>query len=524
MKLLKDDEFGLFLPEQAMFCNKDWYIRICNLIEDDPSIGLLVFNNNFLDAKAPIELDIIKHRQYAALLPDSPLVCALDYIEDLTKGVMSAFLISKKAFNKIRPNSHVEFSSLAKAASKVSQEAYFVRNIYVLDKNKDHRGRAISRYLENQLNIGILTYGFWPQQAGMEMMVHNLASQLTQAGNNVVLFAPKPTQVIEELKTNYIIRRFNSADDMKLIFKEHHASMPFDVLYVQGAYQPASLALELKSELSVPVVLRTHGEDIQIDKAINYGYRLDPAKNEVILRNLRDVDHNVVIGPHIYDEVSTLTDGPVSLVHNGVDTEHFSPGKAHLIHDRLSLPRSTLILITVGRNIKKKTLHLAIDALALIRKERQDVVLVHVGKEGNGLNLDDYAKEKGVQNSFFKLGEISYFDMPLIYRSSDIFVFPSKTETFGNVTVEAMACGLPCVEFDYKVNRDKIINGVTGYVLEYGDITALSNSILSLLSNEHDLEEFSKNARSTAVEKFSWIITREKYLSIFRFPQVSVHQ
>ena len=517
MNLLKDDEYGVFLPEQAMFCNKDWYTRVCDVLETDHSVGLMVFNNNFMDDKAPLEFDVVKHKQYAASLIDSSSDCALDYREQLAQGGLSAFLLSKKAWKELEIQAEVTFSSLATAVAKVKQKARFVKSVYVLDKNKDHRENAVSRYLNSQLNIGILTYGFWPQQAGMEMMVHNLSSQLTKAGNNVVLFAPKPKKEYEELKANYIIRRFKSPDDMKRIFKEHHQSMPFDVLYVQGAYEPASLALELKRELGVPVVLRTHGEDIQIDKESNYGYRLDPAKNEVILSNLREVDHNVVIGPHIYDEVRPLTDGPISLIYNGVDTEHFTPGREYLIHDKFNLPRTTKILITVGRNVKKKSLHLAIDALALIRKERQDVVLVHAGKEGNGLNLVEYAKERDVADCFYQLGEISYFDMPSIYRSSDIFVFPAKTETFGNVTVEAMACGLPCVEFDYEVNRDKIVNNINGYIVEYGNIQTLSNRMLALLSNERSVKEFSKNARAYAVSKFSWDSTRYKYVSILRF-------
>ncbi|WP_018984659.1 glycosyltransferase [Salinimonas chungwhensis] len=516
MNLLNDDEYGVFLPEQAMFCNKDWYTRVCEFLEKDHSVGLMVFNNNFMDEKAPLEFDVVKHKQYAASLLESSSYCALDYEEELAQGGLSAFLLSKKAWKELEGQAQVDFKSLATAVSKAKQKARFIKNVYVLDKNKDHREKVVSRYLNNQLNIAVLTFGFWPQQAGMEMMVNNLSSQLTKAGNNVVLFAPKPKKDYEELKSNYIIRRFKSTADMKRIFKEHHASMPFDVIYVQGAYEPASLALELKKELGVPVVLRTHGEDIQIDKESNYGYRLDPAKNEVILRNIREVDHNVVIGPHIYEEVRPLTNGSISLIYNGVDTEHFTPGREYLIHDKFNLPRTTKILITVGRNVQKKSLHLAIDALAELRKERQDVVLVHAGKEGNGLNLVEYAKEKGVEDFFFQLGEISYFDMPSIYRSSDIFVFPAKTETFGNVTVEAMACGLPAVEFDYSVNHHKIKDNYNGFIVPYRNVDLMTAKIEYLLNEQAILLDFSKKARDYAIEKFSWLKIRNSYESIFK--------
>lgn len=518
MELLNDDEYGVFLPAQAMFCNKDWYHRITDELEKDPSIGFMVFNDNGFEEKAPIELDALSHKSFAAetLLKNSD--CALSRKKSIEENGLSSFLISKKAWKKVSFNdvNTSLFSIFATAVGKVKQKSRFLNHVYVFDKNKNHQKKSIQNYLNNQLNIGVLTFGFWPQQAGMEMMVHNLATQLTKIGNNVVLFAPKPKKEYEELKGSYIIRRFKSKDDMKRIFKEHHEAMPFDVLYVQGAYEPASLALELKEELGVPVVLRTHGEDIQIDKESGYGYRLDPKKNEIILNNIRSVDHNVVIGPHILEEVKTLTDGPVSLIYNGVDTDHFKPGREYKIHEKFNLPKSTKVLITVGRNVKKKSFHLAIDALALIKKEYKDVVLVHAGKEGNGINLLEYAKERGVEDSFFQLGEISYFDMPSYYRSSDIFVFPAKTETFGNVTVEAMACGLPCVEFDYEVNKNKIVNGLSGFVIDYGDVNKLSQKIIDLIKLQSLYDKFSFNSRSRSMDFFSWNHVVYLYLNLFK--------
>lgn len=517
METLNECEYGVFLPEQSMFCNKDWYIRITNILEHEKNIGFMIFNDNHLDANAPTELDALKHKIYASNMVEREISCLHNANLTSLSEYSRAFLLSKKAWNNFinENNNKITIDGLLNATSKSKQKAKFVPSVYSFNSKIDHRRNKIANYLENQLNVGILTIGFWPQQAGMEMMVHNLATQITHAGHNVVLFTPKPKKEFEELKSNYIIRRFKDFNDMKRMFKDHHSSMPFDVLYVQGAYEPASLALELKDELGIPVILRTHGEDIQIDHESGYGYRRDPVKNEIILNNLKRVDHNVVIGPHVLKDVRELTDGPISLIFNGVDTDHFKPGREYLLHERLNLPRDTKILITVGRNVKKKSLHLAIDALSLIKEKYSNVVLVHAGKEGNGVNLREYAINKGVSDSFFQIGEISYFDMPSIYRSADIFVFPSKTETFGNVTVEAMSAGLPCVEFDYEVNRDKIMNGKTGYIVEYGNCGLLAEKILILLSDESLRNEMATNSRRYVVNKFSWKTVRDKYTGIF---------
>lgn len=518
MNTLLDNEYGVFLPEQSMFCNKDWYIRIVSMIEQDKSIGLMVFGDNGLDLNAPIELDALKHKMYASSMIQRDTECLLNINLTLLKESNRAFLMSKKIWNSLNKEGlgSISLDDFIKVAAQIKQKVKFVPSVYVFNSKIDHRNKKIKHYLDKKLNIGILTMGFWPQQAGMEMMVHNLAKQLTETGSNVVLFAPKPKKEFQELKCNYLIRRFKNFDDMKQKFRDHHASMPFDVLYVQGALEPASVALDLKRELGVSVVLRTHGEDIQIDEESNYGYRLDPKKNEIILSNIRSVNHNVVIGPHILEDVKEITNNPISLIFNGVDTNHFKFSRQPLIHERLGLDPATKILITVGRNVKKKSLHLAIDALAILKKKFDNVVLVHVGKEGNGLNLSEYAKERGLSSSFHQLGEISYFDMPNIYCSADIFVFPSKTETFGNVTVEAMSCGLPCVEFDYEVNRDKIIEGKSGYIVPYGDIQLFAERILSILENDEIRDSMSKASRALSVNKFSWTIVREQYMSIFQ--------
>lgn len=517
MNTLMDDEYGVFLPEQSMFCNKDWYIRITTILEQEKNIGFMILNDNNLDINAPIELDALKHKTYSSNMIEKEISCLHDVKLELLNEERRAFLLSKKAWRSFLHTSKntVGIDDLLAATAGAKQKAKYVPSVYVFNAKIDHRKKQIVDYFDNQLNIGILTMGFWPQQAGMEMMVHNLATQMTKTGNNVVLFTPKPKKEFNELKSNYIIRRFKDFEDMKRIFREHHAAMPFDVLYVQGAYEPASLALELKHELGIPVVLRTHGEDIQIDLESNYGYRRDPVKNKIILNNLKNVDHNVVIGPHVLKDVRELTDGPISLIFNGVDTDHFRPGREFLLHEKLGLSKETKILITVGRNVKKKSLHLAIDALALVKKDFPYAVLVHAGKEGNGINLRDYAVDKGVSDSFFQIGEISYFDMPSIYQSADIFIFPSKTETFGNVTVEAMACGLPCIEFDYEVNRDKIIDGMTGFIVQYGDCHKLAEKTLLALNDDKLRKSMSINGRKYAVSKFSWRIVREQYKKIF---------
>ena len=109
------------------------------------------------------------------------------------------------------------------------------------------------------------------------MMVHNLASNLQSMGHRIILFAPNYDEEFIELKTYYALYRFKGEEHLKKLFLQYNEVFNFDLIFVQGAFKPTSMALELSKEVgSIPVVVRTHGEDIQIDEEAKYGYRRDP--------------------------------------------------------------------------------------------------------------------------------------------------------------------------------------------------------------------------------------------------------
>jgi glycosyltransferase involved in cell wall biosynthesis len=486
LELLEAGDWAVFQSANSIHCLKDWYPRIEARLPDTSKNTLLCLNSNLLQRDAPIGNDHLQHRAFAAELKVD--VCNLEHPD---ASEIQAFVISRSLMERLSgPDSRAEDLPLLARNAEISFTV--ASDIYLqvlVDTPCRERDVDFVNWLSARNRVAILTLGFWPSQAGMEMFIHNLAWRMTEDGDEVVLFTPKPDVEFEEIERNYMIRRYRSEDELISLIGKHHLSLPFDCLLVQGAHTAATLALKAKAAFDIPVILRTHGEDIQIDEDIGYGYRLIPKLATEIEHNIRNVDHHVVIGSHVEADVRGIDpDATVSVINNGVDIDRFTVEKSNYLREWLNIPAETRILLSVGRNHPKKCFHYAVDALARLRAIGADVCLVHVGRKGKGIDLEQRAREQGVSARFYHPGPVNYFDTPKVYSSADIFLFPSKQETFGNVTVEAMSSGLPCVEFDYGANHDKIDNGHDGFIVPFGDIDAFVASIRSLLDDDRNCQ------------------------------------
>jgi glycosyltransferase involved in cell wall biosynthesis len=100
------------------------------------------------------------------------------------------------------------------------------------------------------------------------------------------------------------------------------------------------------------------------------------------------------------------------------------------------------------------------------------------------------------------------------YASADVFLFPSETETFGNVTLEAMASGLVVIAYDYAAARMHITDGATGVLVPYGQSTAFVGAATKLACEPQSLAKTRQQTREYAstldwqrvVERFARIL------------------
>jgi glycosyltransferase involved in cell wall biosynthesis len=157
----------------------------------------------------------------------------------------------------------------------------------------------------------------------------------------------------------------------------------------------------------------------------------------------------------------------VQVVARGVDTQLFRPERrSDELRAEWGATPLSLVLLAVGRLAAEKNLDMVLRAFEAMRAAHPDVKLVFVG--------DGPLRESLQQRcpSAVFAGMRRHEELAAYYASADLFLFPSVTETFGNVTVEALASGLPVLAFDTAAAADWVRHEGNGWLVPLGDDTA----------------------------------------------------
>ena len=190
-----------------------------------------------------------------------------------------------------------------------------------------------------------------------------------------------------------------------------------------------------------------------------------------------------------------------ALIPNGVDTERFRPGPQH--RQMFDLEPDAPIVLMVSAMIPSKNVASGIDAVSRIPDARLVVA-------GDGPLRDDLrAQADRLMPGRYRQIQVSPDRMPDLYRSANVFLHLSKDESFGNVYVEAMACGLPVVAYD--LPRTRWIVGDAGILCPSEQPDELARTISSGLSASTGQSERSVVRAS----EFKWEEIARQYRRFF---------
>lgn len=181
----------------------------------------------------------------------------------------------------------------------------------------------------------------------------------------------------------------------------------------------------------------------------------------------------------------------VQVVARGVDTQLFNPHRrSGALRSQWGAGPNSLVMLVVGRLAAEKNLDVALSAHAAMQAHHPDVKLVFVG-DGP---LRESLQQRCPQAVF--AGMRRHEELSVYYASADLFVFPSLTETFGNVTIEALASGLPVLAFDTAAASDWVQSHTNGWLVPAGHEAAFVSVAVNLAQSPALLAQAREQARS----------------------------
>jgi glycosyltransferase involved in cell wall biosynthesis len=181
----------------------------------------------------------------------------------------------------------------------------------------------------------------------------------------------------------------------------------------------------------------------------------------------------------------------ISLYPRGIDIQRFHPAKRNGFLKHCLKIENAVTLLYVGRISKEKNLPLLVDVFKRLVSKHNDLHLILVG---------DGPWRAEMQQALTRLpctftGYLKGNDLPAVYASSDLFVFPSNTDTFGNVVLEAQASGIPVIVSNQGGPHENIQPDKTGLVVTENSVEAWVKAIETLLENPEKRRRMGSNAR-----------------------------
>jgi glycosyltransferase involved in cell wall biosynthesis len=218
----------------------------------------------------------------------------------------------------------------------------------------------------------------------------------------------------------------------------------------------------------------------------------------------------IVPSLELRDRLQALGFKNLTFLSRGVDSSLFTPERRCAdLRQRWGVSDRGLAVLHVGRIAPEKNLRVAVEAYYAMRQVDDSIKFILVGDGPLRTSLQN--KHPNLTFCGMQTGDA----LARHYASADIFLFPSETETFGNVTLEAMASGLAVVAYNYAAAKLHISHGETGLLVPCGDSKAFIDSAARLAREPRWLYKLKTQAReyTTALNWSDAIETFETWLT-----------
>ena len=370
------------------------------------------------------------------------------------------------------------------------------------------------------LRIAVVTETWPPEVNGVAMTLAKLVQGLSHRNHDVQLIRPRQTKTdspmsdssLEEvLMRGMPIPRYPELKlglpSKKTLVKTWTLRRP-DVVHIATEGPLGWSALQAAKVLKLPVTSDFRTNFQSYSKHYGVGWLRKP-----IVAYLRKF-HNATACTMVptRELMRTLSQNGfanLKVVSRGVDTKLFNISKRDTsLRSSWGATDDTKVLISVGRMAPEKNLDQVLKTYEALKVTGQAFKLVMVG---DGPLKEQF--QKRYPEIIFP-GMLSQTNLATYYASSDLFIFPSQTETFGNVTLEALASGIPVLAFDCAAARDWVQTGINGWLVAENNPEGFAAQAVNIFKSKELLDQITQTTRQQVVH-LDWDQIAEQVESVF---------
>lgn len=349
------------------------------------------------------------------------------------------------------------------------------------------------------MRIAFFTDTYYPEINGVANTLSRLHQYLDKNGIEHVFFAP---QYDEEIMEDTILRfkgiqiPFSPNSRLALpyhsIVKKKIEEFKPDIIHIVTEFTIGTVGLHIARELSIPIVMSYH---TNIDQYLEFFHaRMFEAPVKAYFKWFHS--HallNLCPSMQTLNQLKEQDYENLDIWSRGVDTKLYSPQKRNG-RFRSLYGEDKFLCLYVGRLSYEKGLDVYIEAIRKVNEKYEDRMMFLFAGDGPFRAELEKCQISNVRLTGFLRGEM----LAELYADSDLFIFPSGTETFGNVLLEAMASGCACICTDSGGVTDFSVNGKNACVVGYRDNNALFEAIIGLYENPIMRERIALGALNTA--------------------------
>lgn len=270
-----------------------------------------------------------------------------------------------------------------------------------------------------------------------------------------------------------------------------------DLFHVHYAIPHATSAYLAKQIINgkrdLKIVTTLHGTDITL-------VGLEPSFLPLVKFSIDQSDGVTAVSRFLKEKTIThySSDKEIEVIPNFVDTELFKPSDGNEFRKRVAPDGEKILVHTSNFRVVKRVP----DVIKIFEKVNKIIPskLILVGDGPDRSECERICRELNICDSVRFLGKQE--GLVEILTSSDVFLIPSQSESFGLAALEAMACGIPVVSSSVGGLPELIKHNETGFIAEIGDVDRMAKYVIDLLNNERKYNLFSRNARKRAVDEF----------------------